>query len=548
MGLLSKLFIRIGADTDGAIKGIDKTSDSVDGLKHSTDRAGKSFKSFLGAAALGGAIASMARYGAQVAAAADQTTKFAGRIGISAAELQKLQFAASQTGVSANQLNTGLQRMTRRVQDAAAGTGPAVKALKQMGLAASDLAAMKPEDQFRAIADAMENVSDKTRVAFALFDSEGVGLINTMRGGADAVDELTDAAEEMDRVIGDAARDKLAAFNDQLDVLNRQTETFAGVTMARLVVTWEQFNAQLEAAEQNGGIVSRTMENLKTALDYNPLIGPTKQYYDLWTNWTDEVIEADHALKNVNERLEAAKEAMGASGETSLENIFAGTGFEFQPPEAQKEKKDPEEELDAFFGFDLESFKERWVAIGAIHAEQQAALNELIREKEIGEVDQMRREAAANYLAYEESVNAQRIASTRQTLDNISSLMNTKSRELFEIGKVAAISGAIIDTVRGATKALAEVPYPFNFVAAASVAAVGAANVARISSQQFGSKGSPTSFSGGQPAVRTQPETQIADITIVGSETATFSRDQVRGLIGAINEEIGDGVQLRTND
>lgn len=59
------------------------------------------------------------------------------------------------------------------------------------------------------------------------------------------------------------------------------------------------------------------------------------------------------------------------------------------------------------------------------------------------------------------------------------------SKEIFMIGKAAAIAQAIINTYQGATKALAELPPPFNFAAAAAVVAAGMANVMTIRSQQF---------------------------------------------------------------
>lgn len=64
-----------------------------------------------------------------------------------------------------------------------------------------------------------------------------------------------------------------------------------------------------------------------------------------------------------------------------------------------------------------------------------------------------------------------------------------KSRALFSVWKAAAISQAIVDTYAAANKALASAPPPYNFALAAAVTAAGLANVARISTTQFGGAG-----------------------------------------------------------
>lgn len=70
----------------------------------------------------------------------------------------------------------------------------------------------------------------------------------------------------------------------------------------------------------------------------------------------------------------------------------------------------------------------------------------------------------------------------------LTTLMNSESRKMFEIGKAAAISNAVVSTYQGMSRAL-ELGFPLGFVAAAAVGAAGFANVASIRSQSFGSGG-----------------------------------------------------------
>lgn len=72
----------------------------------------------------------------------------------------------------------------------------------------------------------------------------------------------------------------------------------------------------------------------------------------------------------------------------------------------------------------------------------------------------------------------------QDALSQISTLTQSSNKELFAIGKAAAISQATISGIQAVQNALAQVPYPFNFVAAALVGVASAANIGKIASQQ----------------------------------------------------------------
>jgi len=69
---------------------------------------------------------------------------------------------------------------------------------------------------------------------------------------------------------------------------------------------------------------------------------------------------------------------------------------------------------------------------------------------------------------------------------NIAVLQLSGSKKLFQLGKAAAISQALIDGYAAIQKAYASVPYPFNIAAAASTAVAVYANVQKIRSTQQG--------------------------------------------------------------
>lgn len=142
-------------------------------------------------------------------------------------------------------------------------------------------------------------------------------------------------------------------------------------------------------------------------------------------------------------------------------------------------------------------------------------------------------------------------------MGQMSLLMNSKSKELFEIGKAAAIGETLINTYKaamGAYSAMASIPYvgpALGAAAAAAAIAAGMAQVSAIRSQQYGSGGgavgtfpaNPTTgqptgdASGGGDGERRRGPTTI--INLQGGEH--FSRDQVRSLIEQIAEDTRDG-------
>lgn len=88
-------------------------------------------------------------------------------------------------------------------------------------------------------------------------------------------------------------------------------------------------------------------------------------------------------------------------------------------------------------------------------------------------------------------------------LTNLSALMNSHSRTMFNIGKVAAIAETVINTYKGATAAYAALaPIPvigpaLGTAAAAAAIAAGVANVQQIKNRSFGDKSVPTVAGGG---------------------------------------------------
>lgn len=238
MANIGNLVVKLQAQTAAFKKGMADARQSVtrfaDAAKRQTDRVRAVF------GALGGvvkaAMGALAAYGLSLAGisvaitrsatAIDQLAKHADKLGIAVNELQFLRFAADQTGVSMQSLDTGLQRMTRRVAEAAQGTGAAKNALEELGLSASQLNAMSPDQQFQAIAGAMADIGnqgDRVRLAMQIFDTEGVGLVNTMAANLEAL------RSEFDELGLSLTRSQAAAVESFNDSRSKLAQIFDGI-------------------------------------------------------------------------------------------------------------------------------------------------------------------------------------------------------------------------------------------------------------------------------------------------------------------------------
>jgi len=153
-------------------------------------------------------------------------------------------------------------------------------------------------------------------------------------------------------------------------------------------------------------------------------------------------------------------------------------------------------------------------------------------------------------------------------LGTISSLMSSKNKELFEIGKAASIANATISTIEGATKALSYGPF-IGPPLAALVIAAGLANVAMIASTQIGGgaasptnatlggggSSTPTPVYGGNPGGPSTPSYQNNDqsmavtthltINAPGTDAGVVSR--IREMMPALISENRNAVYSAVN-
>lgn len=250
----------ITGDASGGIRAMRATENELGKLNQGFDRGSRYSRQFnqdvnatsQGLAVLRRAAAPIAGVIAGMFAAnslqnqinwADQLQKTNLRIGASTEALSQYNYVASLSGVEFNQLTTAWQRQTRRIAEAAAGTGVAVAALDRLNLSAQELNQLAPEDQFERIAEAMqgvENSSERVRLAQQLWDSEGVKLVQIVNSGTDAIAAMRAEADALGLTISQETADAMATYNDEVARLQFAAQGLTQTMLAQLVPSLTQ--------------------------------------------------------------------------------------------------------------------------------------------------------------------------------------------------------------------------------------------------------------------------------------------------------------------
>lgn len=199
------------------IAAIDKTKGAFGSVTRSLGIASKALFSFktaiLGAVGVGG-LGLLVR---NSLLATDTLGKTATKLGVTTEALGAMRYAAELTGVATQTTDMAMQRFTRRLSEAAAGTGEAKGALRELNIDAEALVRLPLDQQMLEVADAfgnVENQADRVRLAFKLFDSEGVSLVNTLAQGKEALQAVFLEADNLGILMSTKAAQGVEKAND----------------------------------------------------------------------------------------------------------------------------------------------------------------------------------------------------------------------------------------------------------------------------------------------------------------------------------------------
>jgi len=211
------------------IKAFDQTQKALRSIQAGFAKLSKvffNFKTALVAAVGAGGLGLLIR---NSLIATDALAKTASKIGTTTEALSALQYAGQLTGVEVNTMNMALQRFTRRASEAAVGTGEAKGALRELNVDARSLVRLPLDERMLVLADAfadVESESDRLRLAFKLFDSEGAALVNTLGQGRQGLADMLGESRRLGVVMSSNAAEGVEEAND---ALTRLQSLFSGI-------------------------------------------------------------------------------------------------------------------------------------------------------------------------------------------------------------------------------------------------------------------------------------------------------------------------------
>ncbi len=195
---------------------LSKEMEAANARLASFSRAARRAAGIAAAAAVAAGVA-MIRSGLQTV---DAQAKLAQSLGTTVASIQVLERAGDLAGVSISGVEQATKDLTRRLSQAAAGTGPAAKALEQLDLSAKDLMALPLDERVGAINAAIEEfipVAERAAVAGQLFGEEG--SIAMSRIDTATLRQATEDVRDFGVAVSEQDADQIERTNDAISRL-----------------------------------------------------------------------------------------------------------------------------------------------------------------------------------------------------------------------------------------------------------------------------------------------------------------------------------------
>lgn len=242
--------------------GFASTKRGLDGLVKASAVVGVALAGAAVAAA--GAATVLARRGLEQV---DALAKQSDMLGITTEAMAGLQYAASLSGASTEQLTGSIQRMNKGIFEATQGTGEARVAIAGLGLSAEQLRQAGPEQAFEQILQRLEqvpNAMDRSAMAMKIF-GEGAGPLLNMT--ADGLRSARTEAEDLGLAVSRIDAAKVEAAND---AMTRARSVLTGVGRSLAVELSPYISAaanQLgDMAKESGGFKDEIRAGMDVAV------------------------------------------------------------------------------------------------------------------------------------------------------------------------------------------------------------------------------------------------------------------------------------------
>ena len=151
------------------------------------------------------------------------------QLGVTTKDLQTYRYAATQVGVSQEEMDKGLSKLTRTIGEAKAGSKAQATTFRELGVAVQDAngRVYTAGELMPKLADAIARIKDpatRARVEVELFGKAGQKLDTLLAGGGAAINQLAQEAAQLGMILSDEQIQKADATADKLAQLKQVLE------------------------------------------------------------------------------------------------------------------------------------------------------------------------------------------------------------------------------------------------------------------------------------------------------------------------------------
>lgn len=238
---ISELVVRIKADASQLDRELKKTTGTVTNASNQMSSAVSGLSRQFVALASGLSVAAIVGFAKQASLAADRLNDLSARTGVAATTLSALELPLKQSGSSAEEFASSITRMNNAIGEAASGQSEsAVRAFTDLGLSIQNLMSMTPEQQFEAIAQALnsiENQAEFTNKGMAIFGRQFASIAPVIRETGGAMSEFVKRQQELGNAF---TASELQMVNDFWDSYEGGVKKLE-VAVIRLILRMKEF-------------------------------------------------------------------------------------------------------------------------------------------------------------------------------------------------------------------------------------------------------------------------------------------------------------------
>jgi hypothetical protein len=167
----------------------------------------------------------------------DALTKQARSLGLTTAALQKMSMVAGEAGIDTGKLSGILGIMQRNVIELEKGTKLQADAFGKLGLSIKDLQGLSPDEQFRIIAESLDQITDpatKTAAAMDIFGRSGRAAINMLAGYSDKVKDAEIFQKKFGITVSQFDAERIEAANDAVGRVSMAFQGLGNILAAKV--------------------------------------------------------------------------------------------------------------------------------------------------------------------------------------------------------------------------------------------------------------------------------------------------------------------------